>query len=149
MVGAHDTRCVEPQLHLRPRIMAASPFNWSDYLTLAVTLSNNTDEASRRSSISRAYYSVYHTASDRAVSLGYTPPGRSEHAALWSHYQSRPDSGCKKLGAIGFRMRRRRVEADYHSVLPQILANVLSQIADANNFANRLQHLPGHLPNYP
>jgi uncharacterized protein (UPF0332 family) len=127
--------------------MAATPFNWSNYLTLAITLSGNADEASHRSSISRAYYSVYHTASDRATSLGYVPPGWSQHAALWSHYQSRSDNRCKKLGAIGLRMKRRRVQADYHANAQQITANVPNQIADANNFLNRLQSLPAHLPN--
>jgi len=127
--------------------MAATPFNWSNYLTLAIALSANADEASDRSSISRAYYSVYHTASDRATSLGYVRPGRSEHAALWSHYQSRSDNRCRKLGAIGLRMKRRRVQADYDAKAQLITANVPLQIADANNFFNRLQNLPANLPN--
>jgi len=127
--------------------MAATPFSWSNFLTLAVTLSHNTDEASHRSSISRAYYSVYHIARDRTTSRGYVPPGKSEHTALWSHYQSRPDKGCKKLGAIGFRMRWRRTQADYQAVVPQIATSVSPQISDANDFLSRLQNLPARLPN--
>jgi uncharacterized protein (UPF0332 family) len=127
--------------------MPAAPFKWSDFLTLAVALSNNTDEASQRSSISRAYYSVYHTASERATSLGYVRGGLSGHIALWSHYQSRTDLPCQKLGVIGFRMKRRRIEADYDAIVPQVTKNVTAQIADAHQFLSSLQQLPAHLPN--
>jgi uncharacterized protein (UPF0332 family) len=127
--------------------MAGVPFDWSKFLTLAVALSNNADEASHRSSISRAYYSVYHTASDRATSLGYVPPRSSQHHAIWTHYQSRADYSCRKLGAIGLRMKRRRVEADYDALAPHITVNVPLQIADATKFFSRMRQLPSHLPN--
>jgi hypothetical protein len=37
-------------------------FYWLDYLDLARRLANDLEEASQRSSISRAYYAAFHTA---------------------------------------------------------------------------------------
>lgn len=127
--------------------MAAAPFDWPDYLTLARTLSTGPDEASQRSSISRAYYYAFHVANDRAKALGYISPGFSEHGALWTHYQSRTDLRCKKIGAIGFRMKKRRVDADYKKPVPGILITMNDQLAQVSDFATRIQQLPATLPN--
>jgi hypothetical protein len=42
------------------------PFDWNDFLTLAEELAARDDQASKRTAISRAYYSVFHAANARA-----------------------------------------------------------------------------------
>ena len=93
--------------------MATPIFDWSGYLKLANQLATNPDEASQRSSISRAYYSVYHKASERAVSTGYVDQ-RSQWR-LWDVYRRNTDRGCRRLSDIGSRMKKERVAADYDS----------------------------------
>lgn len=64
--------------------MAAQPFNWNGYFTLANELARRADEASRRSAISRAYYYVYHLALGRAATNGFQfIAGEGSHMQLW------------------------------------------------------------------
>lgn len=42
--------------------MSQSPFRWSDFITLADTLCQSSEEANFRSCISRAYYGAFHSA---------------------------------------------------------------------------------------
>ena len=51
------------------------PFDWNQFLTLARTLSENADEASLRSAVSRAYYCAFNTAMARAEAAGYRAKG--------------------------------------------------------------------------
>lgn len=60
---------------------AQPPFNWAEYLRLAARLSQNPDEASHRTSISRAYYSIFHAATIRAQRNGYAD---RSHKKLWA-----------------------------------------------------------------
>lgn len=84
--------------------MASPFFDWSEYLRLANQLAANPDEASQRSSISRAYYCVYHKALERAVSSGYVD--EQQHWKLWAVYGRNTDKACRKLYDIGSRMKK-------------------------------------------
>jgi uncharacterized protein (UPF0332 family) len=77
--------------------MSPAPFSWFEYLRLADQLSQNTDEASHRTSISRAYYSVYHIASARAVGNGYVD--KKSHTELWKLFNRNSDRGCSTTGS--------------------------------------------------
>ena len=46
------------------------PFDWTEYARLAEELGTRPDEASLRTAISRAYYSVYHQARDYLLAEG-------------------------------------------------------------------------------
>jgi len=92
------------------------PFNWAEYLRLATELSATQDEASHRSSISRAYYSIFHAATIKAQSNGYS--GRS-HQKLWALYQRDADRNCRKLSTIGNTMKVAREDADYVTIRPR------------------------------
>jgi hypothetical protein len=73
--------------------MAAGAFEWLQYLTVAEELGARPDEAALRSSISRAYYYVYHLALTRAESNAYRPErGESTHVQLWRLFSGSPDS---------------------------------------------------------
>ena len=58
------------------------PFDWKDYHTLADKLSRASDEASHRSSVSRAYYSAYSHARQK---LCYPERYRMTQAELRQH----------------------------------------------------------------
>src|SRR5713226_9055264 len=96
------------------------PFDWKEYLTLAQFLSGRADEASKRSAISRAYYSVFNPAFARAeLTSGAFPGGETSHMWCWNKYGSTPHPSCRKLAADGQRMERRRDRADYRQEIPR------------------------------
>jgi uncharacterized protein (UPF0332 family) len=107
-------------------------------------LSNNSAEAPHRTSISRAYYSVYHLASARAVGNGYVD--RRSHVALWLFYQGNAGKECKRLAAIGFRMKKERVDADYDLTATRIADRMRQQLIEANSFLMRLAALSAVFP---
>ena len=89
-------------------------FDWNNYLSLAEELADRTDEASKRTAISRAYYCVFNLAFAHAVTTaGPKPWNEPSHSWCWKVYESTPDDSCRKLGIEGDRMKRRRVDADY------------------------------------
>jgi uncharacterized protein (UPF0332 family) len=90
------------------------PFDWNDFLNLADELATRFDVASKRTAISRAYYSVFNPASARAESkVGPRPKGVSSHQWGWDQYIRTPDLSCQRLGNTGDRMKRMRHKADY------------------------------------
>ncbi len=69
-------------------------------------LSNNADEATRRSIVSRYYYGVFHLAKDAA---GIQRQSASEHQEVINHYASRNTKLSNNLNSL----RRARTKADY------------------------------------
>src|ERR1035438_5350260 len=110
---------------------APPPFDWGEYLRLATELSQYSDEASHRTSISRAYYSIFHAATIQARRNGYA--ARS-HQKLWALYQRDPDRNCRKLSVLGNAMKVAREEADYVTTVPDVPGTMAQQI----EYANRL-----------
>jgi hypothetical protein len=123
--------------------MGAPLFDWSDYLRLAKQLSAHTDEASQGTSISRAYYCIYHTALERAITNGYVD--QQSHWKLWDIYH-RNTRACRKLYNIGSRMKKERVAADYDPAAARINARMTAQLNWANNFLTQLSILAPGLP---
>jgi hypothetical protein len=100
--------------------MASQPFDWAGYLRLANELASRNDEACLRSSLSRAYYYVYHLALIRARRNGFQArPGESTHVQLWRLYNGSPEPACLNLGQMALRLKEKRERADYDSVLVQ------------------------------
>lgn len=128
--------------------MAPAPFDWYEYLRLARTLSTNADEASQRTSISRAYYFVYHIASAQAIANGY-PPGEGAHQKLWAYYQKDANKDARRLAALGHSMKRVRESADYKAVIPQIPDQMTQQLTDADKFLEQINRLPPGSPPRP
>jgi len=127
--------------------MATQHFNWISYYTLANELAARTDEASRRSAISRAYYYVYHLGYARAASNGFKLiDGETSHKQLWRNYSESPDHDCKKLAVIANRLREKRVRADYNKVFLRIDDEIEALIQDAQDFAAGLVALPPRFP---
>jgi uncharacterized protein (UPF0332 family) len=127
--------------------MAAQPFDWIRYYTLANELAGRADEASRRSAISRAYYYVYHLALARAISNGFQIiEGEPSHKQLWRNYSDSPEPGCRKLAEIAKRLKEKRERADYNRFYPRIDDEINHLINDAQDFAARLVTLPRRFP---
>lgn len=119
-------------------------FDWSDYLRLANELAGNHDEAAQRSSISRAYYCVYHKALQRAVFTGYLD--QRSHQKLWELYGRTGAGACRRLSDIGSRMKKERVAADYEPAVSRIADRMEVQLTRANSFLRRLSALAPGLP---
>jgi uncharacterized protein (UPF0332 family) len=127
--------------------MAASAFDWSQYLALAEELGARHDETALRSSISRAYYCVYHLALTRAEANFYKPErGESTHAQLWRVFSGSPDPSCKRLALIADRLKEKRVRADYNDFYARIAEEVPTLLQDARDFAALLAAVPPRLP---
>ena len=123
--------------------MAAPPFNWTDYFTLAGALSANADEASQRSAISRAYYSVFHAATLHAKPNGYN---ERNHGRLWKMYQADADLNARRISALGNQMKKAREDSDYVAQVPRITDVMIAQLATAAQFAAVLAQVPATSP---
>jgi|ERR1700677_48229 uncharacterized protein (UPF0332 family) len=123
------------------------PFDWNQYMVLAEELALRPDEASKRSAISRAYYSVYHRALDRVVQKsGPCPPKQSTHTWCWGKYQSTNDLTCYELGNTGSRMKRRRQSADYDRNIPRLDDELRLTLEAARQFPTDLAALDAQYP---
>lgn len=113
-------------------------FDWWEYLALAQRLEAAGDEASRRSAISRAYYSVLCAARNSLVNSqsGFVVnPGRSLHAQVWDAYERRGDLAGRQIAQWGRRLKHHRARADYHDNMPGLLKTV----QDSMHTARRLR----------
>lgn len=130
------------------------PFDFTEFLTLAEALSGRPDEASKRSSISRAYYAAFHVAFSRAeanVGSYRARPVQYQrmptHAWCWLQYINTNDVTCQRIGLNGDRMKKRRTDADYEKKdIVNLQAEVQRQIADVRQL---LQDIAALNPNYP
>jgi uncharacterized protein (UPF0332 family) len=122
---------------------ALPPFDWGEYLRQATALSQNADEASHRTSISRAYYSIFHAATIHAQNNGYS--GHS-HKKLWATYQGATDRNCRRLSTLGNQMKAAREDADYVGVVLDVPDVMTQQLQDAATFINTLAEVPATSP---
>ena len=125
-------------------------FDWNEYLGVATILKTETDgqpnsavvEAKRRTAISRAYYSVYHSALVYATTvLGYNPPlhNVSLHRALQTKYkQQSGNTDHREVGKILARLHQYRVNCDYESRDQGNLQSLLSSVVLAVDRVNTI-----------
>jgi hypothetical protein len=136
------------------------PFNWNDYLTLAEDLSRRSDEAARRSAISRAYYAAYNLARQHLrdalganvgpASEPIPPSGKrkGEHEWCWDKFCDSGHDGCIDIGELGKRLKGFRVEADYeaNSAVARNAQGTDMVIQRAKTFIEKIEDLD---PDYP
>jgi hypothetical protein len=127
--------------------MAATQFDWSEYLELAEELGRRPDQASLRSALSRAYYYVFHLALKRAQANDFAFVAGGMHTQLWRVFSESPEPDCRKLGAIASRLKRRRERADYDDVFARADEEIPGTLADTQDFATLLVKLPARHPN--
>jgi len=121
-------------------------FDWLEYLSLATKLAASDDEASQRSAISRAYYSLYITARRRLELSGVQIKG-DQHRAVWDAYRSRSNPGqspdeCGRIAMRANTLKWRRVRADYEDDYPGISSEVQDQLQQASRLLEQLRQIP-------
>ncbi len=104
-------------------------FDWCDYLVIADELALDSREGMRRTSISRAYYSIYHLGLIHAQLKAFSGVLPNLHRKLWVWYERHPDKSMKRLGLIGSRLRTLRTMADYEDshATPQMVIECLNR----------------------
>lgn len=115
-------------------------FDWNGYLSLARELATQTsgqvvnqdNEAKQRCAVSRAYYSVYHSALEYAkTTFTYTPSTHnvSLHRELQKKYkQQSGNTDHREVGQILTRLHQYRVNSDYEAKDQGNLEKLLSSI---------------------
>ena len=96
-----------------------------------------------RTSISRAYYSVFHAATIQAKQNGYSG---GSHKEIWATYHKDSDRNCRRLSTIGNQMKDARKAADYDATVPDIPDVMAQQLKYANEFMAMLATLPSTSP---
>ncbi|MRX54860.1 HEPN domain-containing protein [Bacillus idriensis] len=95
-------------------------FDWNSYLNLANSLSNNSDEESKRSAISRAYYSSFHNARSYLDKKGINYKSQKNvHFAVWNTF-SMLSGDARKISAKGDRLKYKRQQADYDNEISSV-----------------------------
>jgi hypothetical protein len=122
-------------------------FDWNQFLVLAEELAAKEDEASKRTSISRAYYSAFHDALIRAERNCGPKQGANSHDWCWNKYLYTQNEVCHQLGIDGGRLKAKRVHADYKADpinrLDDFVARVLT---DARSLKQRIATLDAQYP---
>jgi hypothetical protein len=122
-------------------------FDWNNYFILAEELALRSDEASKRTSISRAYYSAFHDAMIRAERNCGPKQGGNSHDWCWNRYIYTLDDSCNQLGIDGNRLKAQRVKADYEAAtIPRLDDYVARALADARRLKERILTLDAKYP---
>ena len=119
-------------------------FDWNTYKDLADELRLREDEASKRSAISRLYYSVYWKA---RISLEKENPhfrvsADNSHAVVWRSFL---DKGITKRTIFnnGQQLKKYRQWADYDSEIPELEETVEDSFILAERLIKTLNSLSG------
>lgn len=95
-----------------------STFDWTNFLGLAERwFSDEADEATLRSCMSRAYYAAFHVAIDY-MRQHTEIPRRDTHSRIWAWLSERDTRQLRNAGSTGVLLRRSRNFADYNSTTP-------------------------------
>jgi uncharacterized protein (UPF0332 family) len=122
-------------------------FDWNNYFVLAEDLGRRNDEASKRTSISRAYYSAFHDAMIRAERNCGPKQGGNSHDWCWNKYFLSQNDSCDQVGIEGSRLKAKRVEADYKADPINRLDEVVQRVlADTRKLKQRIAVLDTQYP---
>ena len=113
-------------------------FDWTEYLDLAEEFAlRRGDPAAERGASSRAYYAVFHQASDVLLRHGERLPLTGDDHVLVGDWFLRlgADTRSQRIGATGQWLRRARRRADYE---PSPLRHLSREAQTAVQLARRL-----------
>jgi uncharacterized protein (UPF0332 family) len=119
--------------------MAFEPVQFYE-LASALYSEERDDEATRRTVVSRAYYSAFLAARERA---GLRSTGGQVHEAVIRHFQERRDH---RLANRLHDLRRQRNQADYDLHIPVTSLQAGAALKQARALLERLQVLPQPAP---
>lgn len=120
-------------------------FDWTTFLDLADALlaEETPTEAEARTAISRSYYSVFCAARRYLDPTGTViPPDGRAHKTVWDTFQSAPRGRQRKIAQVGRRLKRRREQADYDDVYPDLLAEARETVLRAHQLLRDITSLP-------
>lgn len=121
-------------------------FSWEEYLRLAKQLSqHDTDEASLRSAVSRAYYAVFCKARNMiSKETGKVFSGTAEeHREVWNSYRLKGGTNQKAIGDFGIQLRNSRNLVDYSDEVQNLPVLVQKSIEKAERIIDYLKTQPG------
>ena len=124
------------------------PFDWRDFLAVALDLRSDNRESFQRTSLGRAYYYVYNLGLMEAETQNFrVVPGRGMHKQLWDWYQSQNDPIIRQLGIEANRMHATRISADYKAApIQNIAREVGTQLTRARTFETLMAKVNGQVP---
>ena len=117
-------------------------FDWNTYKDLAEKLRQNEDEASKRSAISRLYYSVFHQAKIFLIDIenfNYSE-NKEPHAQVWNEFINKGKT-YKSIGENGKRLRNLRNDADYKDEIGRLDDVLETSFRTAKNVLTYLQQV--------
>lgn len=116
------------------------------YLELAETLSDASDEASLRTGTSRAYYAAFHARKKLAVRRDFTGKGFTAHSSLWQNFSQK--AGAKRelwpLFTKAKRLQEKRETADYQEAPDDPIdwaRECKSSVEESKKFLEEIQRL--------
>ena len=118
-------------------------FDWADFLTLAKQLRANSDEASKRSAISRAYYAAFGESRiwlENRARIAVPKHGRA-HDIVWDEFQRRGDRNSVHIAQTGRRLKDKRRRADYEQHVKDIGSLVQPALLEARQVVTLLESL--------
>jgi hypothetical protein len=122
-------------------------FDWNDYFRLAEHLAQADDEASKRTSVSRAYYSAFHDAMTRAERNCGRKLGGNSHQWCWDRFIYTQDDTSNQLGLDGNRLKVKRHKADYEAAkIHRLDEFVAGALEDARDLKQRIATLDLQYP---
>ena len=118
-----------------------TPFDWTDYLTVARILAIRPDDASRRSAVSRAYYACYGIAARYAIDHEF-PHAVVTHDRVWGWYRHLDTPTGREINILGKRIKERRIAADYQADDAWVAQQAITICDWANDLLALLRALP-------
>jgi hypothetical protein len=100
------------------------PFDWSDYLALALELSRTAGEAAHRSAASRAYYSAFNFARQHRGARRAHASQSGSHAAVWRALATSGNPGWQRAGNLGKFILEYRLQCDYDNEVPELISKM-------------------------
>jgi uncharacterized protein (UPF0332 family) len=125
-------------------------FDWTEYLQLAQHLVGQdvtaSDEAKRRTAISRAYYAVYNEARHFARQHDFRDEQYGNHRALIDYYLKESRREWKNVGVNLERLRNLRNTADYSARFERITYESLLALKFATSLLEQIDQLRRRFP---
>lgn len=119
-------------------------FDWGEYSSLAEQLRSQPDEASKRSAISRLYYSIFHQAQNylkEKQGFQDSVMGKDSHRRVWEGYLHKGRS-FRPIAEEGLRIKNNRQEADYNPEILKLDELVDETFIKAKKILDYLNKLP-------
>lgn len=116
-------------------------FDWSHFLEFAEILKKDyNNEAALRTVVNRAYYAAFKKCEDFLEASGNKIPGDS-HKYVWDTFSKGRKKERRIIGTNGGRLKRKRIDADYHAEAEITNTDAQTAISQAKIILSKLQEI--------